>query len=140
MDNIFNAPSAMIRITEVELLVMVMDHGSLLADRVNGHLCCPFMLSHGHPPPIYAQQVVTDMQKGWRFCLSIPVTEHKFLLLLSYSWFIEITWSDGSADGGNIVDSETVMQEGDFSLNREVRGELQSQDPGTGDEDGNLVR
>lgn len=39
---------------------MVMDHGSLLADRVNGHLCCPFMLSHGHPPSTYAQQVVTD--------------------------------------------------------------------------------
>lgn len=53
MDNIFNAPSAIIRIREVELLVMVMDHGSLLADRVNGHLCCPFMLSHGHPPSTY---------------------------------------------------------------------------------------
>lgn len=38
MDSIFNAPSAIIRIREVELLVMVMDRGSLLADRVNGHL------------------------------------------------------------------------------------------------------
>ena len=113
-----SSPSAIIRITKVELLVMVMDRGSLLVDRVNGHLCCPFMLSHGHPPPIYAQQVVTDRQKRWRFCLSIPVTEHKFLLLVSCSWFIKITWSDGSADGGNIVDSEAVMQEGDFSIER----------------------
>lgn len=24
------------------------------------------------------------------------------------NWFIEITWSDGSADGENIVDSETM--------------------------------
>ena len=39
---------------------MVMDRGSLLADRVNGHLCCRFMLSHGHPPSTYARQVVTD--------------------------------------------------------------------------------
>lgn len=38
MNSIFNAPSAIIRIREVELLVMVMDRGSLLADRVNGHL------------------------------------------------------------------------------------------------------
>lgn len=57
------------------------------------------------------------------------------------NWFIEITWSDGSADGENIVDSETMWcRKGGFSLNREVKGGFQSQALGIGDESGNLVR
>lgn len=109
MNNIYNASNAIIRSREVQLLVVVVDSVSLLADRVSGHLCCAFLLSYSHPPPTHAPEVMTDRicrKDGDSFFLN--PSYHTSVLAIFHYLFTEITWSDGSADGGNIVGSGTT--------------------------------
>lgn len=114
MNNRFNTFSAVIRSREVEPLFVVLDGVSLFIIRQSK--CSPMLsiaLSHSHSPLTYTQMVVPDRifrKDEDSVCPNLSY-KHQFWLLLFRYWFTVITWSDGSDDGGNIVDSDNMMQQ-----------------------------
>lgn len=113
MKNIFNIYTTIIRGREVEPLFMM----------VGG--VCKWSTKLSIPPAptsstyLYTKVVTEYIKKMEAMFLQIQFTEQQFLWLLFHYWFIVITWSDGSGNGGSIVDGGIICYSRETSLQRD---------------------